>query len=48
MKENEVGTACGMHRRVEKRVQGSGGKAQRERIACKTKARLGGWDQNAS
>jgi hypothetical protein len=31
MKENEVGGACGTHGRGEKRVQGFGGKARRER-----------------
>jgi hypothetical protein len=31
MKENEVGRACGMHGRGEKRAQGFGGKAQRKK-----------------
>jgi hypothetical protein len=38
MKENEVGEACGMHGRGEKRVQGFGGKARRKKTTCETKA----------
>jgi hypothetical protein len=32
IKENEVGGACGTNGRREKRVQGFGGKARREKI----------------
>jgi hypothetical protein len=43
-----VGRACGTHGRGEKRVQGIGGKARREETIWKTKALMGGWDQNGS
>jgi hypothetical protein len=35
---NDVGGACSTHGRVEKRVQGFGGKARRKETAWKTKA----------
>jgi hypothetical protein len=46
IKENEVGGACGMHGRAQKRVQGFGGKARRKKTTWKTKASTEGWDQN--
>jgi hypothetical protein len=41
-----VGGAYGAHGRREKRVQDFGGKAQRKKTTCKTKAQMEGWDQN--
>jgi hypothetical protein len=38
VKANEVGGACGTHRRGEKSVQGFGGKARRKETTGKTKA----------
>jgi hypothetical protein len=38
MKVTEVGRACGMHGRGEKRVHGLGAKARREKSNWKTKA----------
>jgi hypothetical protein len=37
-----------MHTRGEKSVQGLGGKARKKEITWKTKAKMGGWDQNGS
>jgi hypothetical protein len=48
VKANEVGGACGTHGRGEKSVQGFGGKARRKETTWKTKAWVGGWDQNGS
>jgi hypothetical protein len=43
-----VGRACGTHGRGEKRLEGFGGKAQRKKATWKSKALMGGWDQNGS
>jgi hypothetical protein len=43
-----VGRACGTHGRGAKSVQGFGGKARRKETTRKTKAYMGGWDQNES
>jgi hypothetical protein len=43
---NEVGRACGTNGRGEENVQGFRGKAQRKKFICKTKAYIGGWDEN--
>jgi hypothetical protein len=48
VRANEVGGACGTHRRGEKSGQDFGGKAQRKETTGKTKAQVGRWDQNAS
>jgi hypothetical protein len=48
MKENEVGRACGMHGRGEECVQGFDWKARRKETTLKTKAWIGGWNQNGS
>jgi hypothetical protein len=43
-----MGRAYGMRGKVEKSLQGFGGKAQRKEVTRKTKAWMGGWDQNGS
>jgi hypothetical protein len=48
IKENEVGGTYGMHGGGEKIVQGSGGRVRRKETAWKTKAKMGGWDQNGT
>jgi hypothetical protein len=48
IKEDEVGKACGTHERGEKNVKVFGGKARRKEITWKTRALMGGWDQNGS
>jgi hypothetical protein len=40
MKENEVGGACGMHGRGEKRVRGFGGEPEGERLLGRPRRRL--------
>jgi hypothetical protein len=39
IKENEVGRACGMHGRGEKRVQGFSGKARRKKLLVRPRCR---------
>jgi hypothetical protein len=48
MKENEVGRTCGMYGRGEECVQGFDRKAERKETTLKTKAWMGGWNQNGS
>jgi hypothetical protein len=42
------GGTCGTHGRGEECVQGFDGKARRKETTWKTKALMGGWDQNGS
>jgi hypothetical protein len=48
VKANEVGGACSTHGRGEKSIQGFGGRARRKETTWKTKAYVGGWDENGS
>jgi hypothetical protein len=46
--DNEVRGTCGTHGIGEESVQDFGGKTRRKETTWKTKAWMGGWDQNGS